>query len=325
MLNVFKRNDISSLAALLLITFLCKLNFLIHPAAAISPGQFKGLFFSWGGITEFGRNHPTFFVFLSICLQVAFAVYINAIVNREKLYSRKNYFTALSFLLVTSLLPAFSVLSYPFFAAALVFTAWGAMLKLNNTTYPRRDCFNIGCLLGFAVMFYFPAIIFLLTFLITLWLVRPYIIQEALAYLTGFVVPFYFVAALLFLRGSLRMTVTNFYLHLELPVKFIGRLDLLLFGFASILLFCYSLYLLKKYGYRNSIFIRKKWNMLLVYMLSAATVGVLSPVFPGSAWLLFLIPFSILLSQSYQHDKEKMNIFTFFFLIAAILLTQWLP
>ena len=70
--------------------------------------------------------------------------------------------------------------------------------------------------------------------------------------------------------------------------------------------------------------VKKKWNAVVLYLFVAMGAGIFYPVFPGVPWILTMAPISILLSQAFQHNQEKYNTFTFYFLLAAVLLIQWL-
>jgi hypothetical protein len=92
----------------------------------------------------------------------------------------------------------------------------------------------------------------------------------------------------------------------------------------SISLFLYGAFLINQTGEQNSMAVRKKWNALFFYSLFALFVGLFSPIFPSYTWIVTITPFSILLSQAFQHKQEKFNNFTFFIFIIILLFTQWI-
>ena len=167
MLQVFKRNDISAYIALLFIALVCKLRYLLHPELIVPDTySFDALFFNMNRLKSIFTNSPSLYLFLSIIAQFIFAVYLNAVVISQKLYAQKNYFPALSFILITSFLPQLNYFSVAFMANAFLFAAFSTVLQLSNSNQPRRACFNIGLLVALAVFFHFPVIVFLIVFIL---------------------------------------------------------------------------------------------------------------------------------------------------------------
>jgi len=325
LLQVFKRNNISAYVALLLIAVLCKLKYVLHPELVRADNAaFEALFFNMNRLKMFFHLHPTLYVLISLLLQFAFAVYLNAVVNRQKLYPHKNYFTALSFILITSFLPVFNFLSVAFIANLFVLISFSSVLGLSNTALPRKACFNIGLLLAIAVFFYFPAILFVLLFILFIWLLRPFVLQELLAYLLGFATPFYFALALLYLNGNLKPALSQLQLHLRLPLRHSQTLPLAVFAIVGILYLLYSLSVSYKSSFKNAMIVKKKWRFITAYLFFGLVAGSFSGIFPQTYFILALTPFSILLSQSFHNRNEKLNIFTLFFLIISALSVQWI-
>lgn len=325
MLQVFKRNNISAYIALLLIAVLCKMKYLLHPDLVRADSMaFDALFFNMNKLKSFFRLQPTLYILLSLLMQFALAVYLNAVVNRQKLYPHKNYFTALSFILITSLLPVFNFFSVAFIANLFVLISFSSVLGLSNTTLPRKACFNIGLLLGLAVFFYFPAILFVLLFILFIWLLRPFLLQELLAYLIGFATPLYFAMAMLYLNGNLKQVLSHLQLHLQLPLKHSQTLPLAVFALIGLIYLVYSLYLSGQSSFKNAMIVKKKWRFITAYLLFGLVAGSFSGIFPQTYFILALTPFSILLSQSFHNRNEKLNIFTLFFLIISALCVQWI-
>lgn len=327
MLQVFKRNDISAYIALLLVAFVCKIKYILNPQLfKIESSSFDGLFFSMHRLHNMYTHMPSFYIFISICIQVTFALFLNSVVIRQKLFTHKNYFTALSFILITSFFPSFNFISAAFISNILLFIAFSFVLKLSTTSQPRKWCFNIGVLIALATFFYFPAIIFLLIFLLFTWLLRPFMLQELVACLLGFLTPVYFTWAVLYLNGNigtLPAIVANS-VHLKIPLHLTNTLPVIIFISESLVLLIYSLYISNRNTLKNAIIVRKKWRIISAYLFFAVLCGILSSRFPDTYFIIALTPFSILLSQSFHNRKEKMNIFTFFFLIISVLCVQWI-
>ena len=325
MLQVFRTNNISAYVALLLLAFVGKLRFLLHPdLIQIDSYAFRGLFFNMYGLQTFMETHRGWYLFLSVLVHFAFALYLNASVIRQKMYAQKNHFTALCFLLITGFLPQFTYFSGAFLANFFLLVAFSTVLQVSHVSLPRRSCFNIGLLIGLAVCFYFPAILFLPVFLLFVWLLRPFVLQELVAGLLGFLTPFYFAAGLLYLQGKKLALSAQLHFQLSLPAKLTDRTPTLIFAAVCVLMLIYSLYVSGQYSFKQAILVKKKWRLVNAYLFFALVSVIFSPVFPHTYLIVALTPFCILLSQSMHNRKENMNIFTFFFLLLSLLCTQWI-
>jgi hypothetical protein len=324
-LGLFKQNTISTAAALVIVTFLMKVRAILHPPPIQELADFnKGLFFKWDWMKNFYTSSPSLYIFLSVCFLLAFALYLNFVVNNEKLFSRKSYLPALSFVLITSMLPSLNVFSFEMIASGFLFLAVSKALSLAHTTTPRKVSFDIGLFLGLASLFYFPSVFFFFLLLILLFIFRPFVLQEVLAYFLGCLTPFYFSAALLFISGQWKQRLASIYLHLHLPLNLVKFPVFVVMTLSSVILLFYSLYLINKTATKNAMVVRKKWNAIVIYYVFATIIGSLSIVFPSTAWILSITPFSIILCSTFHHNLEKFNNFTFYFLIAVLITVQWL-
>ena len=324
MLQVFKRNDISAYTALLFIALLCKMKYLLHPSLMITDTDaFDTFFFHINAWRTFLVNNPLFYTFLSITVQFIFALYVNHVLNVQKMHAQKNHFATLSFILVTSFFPQFNVLGSAFMANMFLFIAFSYVLKLSSTPQPRKWCFNVGLMLSIAVMFYFPVILFLPLFMLFFWIFRPFALQENVACILGFLTPVYLMLAVFYLQGRLPQAFASLNNHIQYPSKILQPIPVFIFIGICILLMLISVFVSNQNAFKNAILTRKKWRIVNVYLFFALIIALLSTQFPSSYFILALTPFSILLSQSFQNRKEKWNIFTFFFLMISVLSMQW--
>lgn len=320
MITYFKRNDIGTAFLLVFVCVVLKIKYILSPPAFKEIDDLHiGLVFAFPSWKQFYLQHPSVYVFFSICCLFAFALYLNYVANKEKLFPRKSFLPALSFLVFTSFLPVLHIFSVLFIANMLLFVAFAKTLELPNSAHPQRLCFDIGLYVSLASLFYFPSILLFFLFLALLLFFRPFKLQENIAYLLGIVTPIYFLLSILYLSDSKAVP----FLHLTPPIASTHSGKLLLISLVSMVLLVYGLFLTNQNGFKNPIIVRKKWNAVVLYLFFMMLIGVLSRTFPGLPWLLIFAPFSILLSQTFLHNKEKYNTFTFYFLILLILIVQW--
>lgn len=325
MLRILKQNDLLSAITLVLLCLLLKGRYVWHPLPLAALQDFdRGLFFTLRGLPSFYVKSPALYTGLSVLVQFGLSLYINYIVNREKLQHQKSYLPAFTFLLYTSFVPILNVFSTLFIANTLLFIAFGKTLQLYHMAKVRKECFDIGLLLALACLFYSPAILFVLLFAILLFILRPFSLQELTAFLLGCFTLLYVSAALLFLFGKENSFLQVLHLQISLPVKTIPLLPLITLNTLSICMVVYSIFLLNQNMNKFPMAVRKKWTAVSVYLGFATLAGLFSSVFPGLPWLLVITPLCIILSTAFQHDKEKNNTFTFYFLLLSVLAVQWL-
>jgi hypothetical protein len=323
-LRIFKQNDISSVFAIVIFTFLLKAKYMLHPPGLNELDNFQhGMLFSFPQLASLYNAHPSFYVFLSVCLLLCFSMYFNVVVTREKFLQGKSYLPALSFLILSSFAPVLNIFSTATIASLILFIAFSKTMQLYQTTNPRKVCFDIGILVSVAALFYFPSILFVFLFLALLLLLRPFSLEENMAYFLGVLTPVYLSLALIYLSGHWYDLHTIVFLNLTPPIKTMALIPLVMLTVVSTSMLVYGLYLVNQAGIKNAISVRKKWNGVVLYLFFACVIGIFSNVFPGVPWILTMAPISIILSQTFLNNKEKYNTFTFYFLIIVVILVQW--
>ncbi len=324
MLSLYKKNDIVAVIGLIVIAFVSRLHFIIHPKL-IQPleGIYKGFFFSWHGLKNFYIQNPGMYQTLSTLVIIVMALYLNYIAETEKLFHRKTYVHGLSVILYSAFIPELTLFSMPFIAAFFLLIALGKSLGLTQSNSPRKQIFQIGLFAALACLFYFPSILFFMVFILIIMLLRSVVIEEIAAFVIGYLTPFYFVTILLYIQGTLKQTLQQLYPAIQLPFSLNNPAWTILIGIMSTSLLVYGWYTYNQQSGSLHISIRRKWNAIGLYFVFAVIAGFFSKSFPGLSWIFVLVPFSILLSQSLQSKNEKWNIFTFYFLLITLLLFQW--
>jgi hypothetical protein len=323
-ISIFKRNDIGPFIALCIISVILHWRGIVHPPAISSIEYFhRGFLFEYKWLLAFYGHWASLCMIFACLLQFIFAIYFNYVLNRERLFARKTYLPALSFILLSSWMSSFSILSMPVVANFLLFIAFAKSLSLYHLPNARKSCFEIGLLVSLASVFYFPAVGFIILFLLLIILLRPFQLQEFIAYLLGILLVYYLAAGLLFVFGNLSSTTHHLFFHFSLPLKIASPKITIISSIVSILLFMYGAFLINNTGEQNSMAVRKKWNAVFFYCVFGLIAGIFSQIFPSYTWILTITPFSILLSQAFQHRTEKYNNFTLYFLMAVLLFTQW--
>lgn len=324
MLTLFRQNTISSVVALLLVSVVIKIDVIIHPPLMTTLGSFnEGIFFKWEWLSMFYKQSPQIYMLLSVIGNIGLGFWLNYKINEEKLFPRKSYLPGLMFILISSLLPVYSIFSFCAVANFLICMAMFKVMTLANISRPRSAMFDIGMYLGIATLFYTPSVFIILIIPFVVLLFRTFLIQELLAFLLGLFTPFYFVFAWLFNKGGINTIFAKQITQFKLPVQLIEMPKVAIISGLLVILGIYSLFLLNKDATKNVMNIRKKWNAILIHVFLAIIMGSFSLFFPSTPWIIALTPFCILLSHAFQQNNEKYNSFTFLSIVLVLIVVQW--
>ena len=189
--------------------------------------------------------HFNKYVFSFIIFFVIFilAIFLNRMVNTQKLFHRPNDFAGMCFFLFTSVMPGWGSFNSGFLLSCLIAWILLILLTMSSNNDARGKSFNIGFLLGIAMLIYSPAFLYLFLLLIGLILLRPFRAQEWALVFLGVLTPLYFLLSFLFLYDK-PMSVLNpeftfglakasFPLYLTLGASLIFILMLIGFGFSQ--------------------------------------------------------------------------------------------
>lgn len=322
MYSLLRKTDIGSILALVVLSAVMLAHSVMHPtplpAMEVLPSMMPStLFYS------FQKQHTLLSSILCFFMVGLLSIHINYVMIREKMFERKTFFTAFAFLWFAILQNISSFWNPAFFAALCIWLSFSEILSISLHGQPRKILFRSGALCALAIVFFLPSILFILLFLILLAFLRPFSLQEYSAWIIGLFTPLYlgFLTAWVFhipfppqqqLTDSFHLPV-----HIHHPVKSLTLVSM------TLVLVVYSWVVYHQLNSRFTIGVRKKWNAVAFYLLVASLCGLFNASFPGSAWTFMLFPFCILLSLALQSNKQKVNIFTFYFIIGAALLLQW--
>lgn len=296
----------------------------MHPPSINELESFyQSTVYTFSGWKSFYQQSPFLYNLISIAVVLLMSLYINYTTVSEKLFFRKSYYPSLAFVLFTSLVPSHSVLGTPLIASFLCWVALSKSIGLAQHPKARKSIFHIGFLAALACLFYFPSVLFFILFLLLVFFFRPFSLQEISAYILGYLTPLYLCAMLSYVLGGWQTMTQHIFAGIKLPAKIIHPKQTIMVGVISICVLVYGWYEYQQQHQRMHISIRKKWNAIGMYFIAAALVGLFSIQFPGQPWVFLAAPFSILLSQALQSRKENLNIFTFYFVLLALLLMQW--
>lgn len=268
------------------------------------PGDgfaYRGLVSSLAGL---GQVFPSLFPLLAYMLVFVQAMMVNGLVNNHRLLNRSSFLPAMAYLLVTALFPEWWAFSAGLVVNTFMIWIWSQLTGLYSNARAQWSLLSIGLALGICSLFYFPSMAFFLLVSMALLVMRPFRIAEWLVALLGLTMPYYFLFAWLFLRGEWN------------PGAFLPALEFNIPGFqqsvwawAGMLLlvvpFLVSGYFIQGNILRMLIQVRKSWNLLLLYLLTALLVPFINASPSFSYWILCAPPFAAFHANVYVQTHPR--------------------
>lgn len=320
MIALFKQKAPGTIAILFISGLLLKLPLFTGPALQTAPSD--GPLFRLLGNSLRGAP-PASAGLLAFALLLAAALTINSLLNQYRMMSRQTFLPALSFLLITSLVPEWSRLSAPLCALLLLLLAFGQILRLYAAPKAGARIFNIGLLTGLAAFFFTPALLFGVIALLGLMVLRPFRAQELLLYLLGVLTPTYFYGVGLFLYDQLSWRALVPWLHFGIIEK---RPSYALLG--SIVLLVMPFLLGSFYVQANLrkmlIQARKNWSLVLFWLLLSVGLPFFNNDGQYTAWVLVAAPLAAFHACAFLYPARRWTpLLLFFLLLCYILALQY--
>jgi hypothetical protein len=252
-----------------------------------------------------GAVLPVIYTIIAYLLLFTQAVTFNGLINGQKLFTSPNYLLALSYILISSIVPEWNVLSPALIINTILVWAWPYMVGLFNHPKPKNVLFNIG--FGFALcsFVYFPSIYLLVLLFIALFLFRPFYLTEWLIALLGILTPVYFLLVYFFVWDHWDQVNTIIRpQYFKLPVLHINwrfYVTISLVAFPVVVGFLFS----ANYSSRLLVQTRKSWSFMMFYLIIALIIPFINSSAGLSNWVLSLIPLSLFYAAFYFYPQNK--------------------
>lgn len=297
MITIFKKNDILNLLLLLPYTIVLRAYSLIYPTAYVLTDADSIL-----SHTLFSRliTQPLAQSVIGIILIYIHAILINQIVNKHRIYQRPSMLAAMSYVLITSCIPALQHLTPAMISMTFLILTVFSVFNTHKQTNAVKSITNSALNASLATMIYPPHAIIIIALMIALGMLRSFSNREKLQFVISWIVGFWIVGAFLYFLGLLDW---SFWDHIGL-VGSIGdiwqeNLATYIHIGAIALLIIVILYNYFNYKKKKEIEIRKKIDffywMLLLGLVSLFVFRDLT-----EQHLLFLcLPIAIFLSLSW--------------------------
>ncbi|MBS1783561.1 MAG: hypothetical protein JSS78_10880 [Bacteroidetes bacterium] len=323
MLHLFRQFSPFTVLILIISALLLKFQALSHP---VMPEALANQFvfdYILRALSFVFHDNKIMFTALAITMLLLQALYINYISVRHKLFYLNTYLPAFSYLLLTSFHPAMSTFSAPLIANWALLGCVYLMLGFNQTSQPRKQIFNAAFILSLAVIVYPPAIVFFILFLLSLALLRPLNIGEWTVGLMGILTPLYLLAGLLFLFDRFSLLATLIEWHsisippIIQPVYFFSAVV----GVSLLILI--GLVLLQTQVAKLTVYVRRAWGVLILYLVFGISVMLLSISNSATGFLFIMPSVALMITQCYVVEKRKwFSNFAFYFSVILLIFCQ---
>lgn len=322
MVFLFRDKSIVNIVFLVLLGLLVHLHGFTVPVRVVA-NNYDGWFgYLLNNYVKEAIHSAGFFLYMAIVILQS--IRLNFLLAEQKMFPNPGYTVAMSYVLLTGLLPQWAMISPALMANFLLIWIYIKLTRLYNHPAPKTLLFNIGLLVSLTILCYHPTAILIVVVLFSLGIMRPFKLQEWFTLLMGIALPFYFLASWLYLTDEL--TTIGQYLPkiaLALPVQQLTKLEITGLS-ALVLVLLAGLFSWQQFNSRLVIQMRKNWSALLVmcFILTAAPF-----IFYDAgltAAVLCLVPYTAFVSASFSNPKRLLfPNFLFFVLIGVIIYNNW--
>lgn len=321
MVSFFKEKSATAVFGLLIVSIGTRLFFWEHhPAIITSPND--GLIYTV--LSKLSFLPVTAVVLLYHAIVVLQALRLNYALNDLRMFPKTAYTTALAYILLTALIPAWSHISSALVINSMVIWLLFRLLRLYNSSTPKSLVYNIGLIASCTAMLYYAAMPLILLAFIAVAVYRPFRINEWIILLLGILTPFYFLAGYLFLNDQLEPALKQlsiFELQVIRPASLV--LTIITFVFAGIAIIT-GVYLWQANSARMVIQVRKNWSILFfMVILFIPGIYLIKNIWPNA--LLLAVPAAAaFVSNTWLYPKRSIfPALLFWLFIALIVYNNW--
>ncbi len=302
MVFLFRDKSIGSVFFLILLALLVHLHVFFQPITIVFNEQ-SGFFAYWLK-QNYVHIHSTIFGIVYIALLLVQAIRFNLILNELRMYHYTGFTIAMSYILLSGFFTQFCSFSAAFLSNFFVIIIFKLLSKLYNDTKPKSTLFNIGLLVGIALLCYHPTSLLILVVLFAVAVIRPFNISEWLVLLMGVLVPVYLTISFLFLTNQL--PVINEVLpkiSINLPIQKPMPIFWITLSFIAIQL----LIGLNIWSHQNSrmvIQIRKNWGVMTVMLIIMLVIPFIFFQAGITSAFLYIIPLAAFIANIFVYPNR---------------------
>lgn len=304
MIGIFKQKNPGNTLLLLIYALVLKFPSFLYPSLPLQQPGDHYLYIQLVSFLQALHLPAILYSLFAFILVFGQALLFNRICNAQKMIAKPSYLPAMAFILVTSLFFEWNQFSAPLLINAFLIWIFYRVMILYNVPKAGNVIFNIGLLLGIITMLYSPAIVFILLVLFTLFIMRPFRIQEWVIAFLGITTPYYFLALILYFTNQWSWE------HLIPSISFnIPRMPTSVFTTISIALLVIPFIVGGIFVQNNLnkmlIQVRKGWSLLLILLMISLLVTLIDTDTTYVNWMLCVVPISAFHAAAYFYPLNR--------------------
>ncbi len=279
-------------------------------------------------LKNISQNYLLLSLILSAILCFLQSLFINQVVNDNKILSRKSYIGGLLFIIFSSFFKESILLSPASIAITFLLLCTGKIFGLFKKEKATSDIFDIGFLVGVASLFYFPSVIFIIFAYIGVASLRPFVYREWLIVWLGFLSPLIMIFTYYFWNdytGFLFSDLLSRHNSGWLQPTVMSYVDWALIG-SIFMVGLGLLVMLPSALYSSLIQVRKFSTLLVLFIVFTGVSFALQQQISLSHFVFLAVPLSIIACLVLAQIKSKLvSEVIHIILILLVLAGQFLP
>lgn len=323
MVSLFKDRSPATIIWLILLSIIVHSHFIVYTPTILMT-EADGL------LSVFLKKYtilftPALIVFTYHTIIILQSLRLNHLFTDHRMYSRANYFPAMTYILLTGLFTQWSSITPALISNTFIIWIFAEIVRLYNSPKPKTLLYNIGLLVGIATILYHPLSLLLLATLFALMILRPFLLTEWLVLILGVISPFYFLVCYLFLKDKF-LLIVNFIPVLQLNIPHI-QISVVFFITIAIIIFSLfiGLYYWQQENRRLLIQVRNNWIVLLVMLFITLPMPFTAYNFEIESLILCIVPASPIIAKGFLAPKKNLlPSLMFWALIIIGILKNWL-
>ena len=323
MTHLFRSGNPTTLVWLILYALGIKILFLIQPLPMIADAHggyvYSLLIKLLQDQLHWGNGH---FQWIALLLLLVLALQLNQLLIRYHLLPGKNYYPAMSFLLLSTFHPTWNQLSPPLLASCFLLPAITPMLHPDQQTIKRTQLFNAGLSLGIASLIAASFSMFLMLLWLMMLINRPFRMADWLLVCMGWLTPLYFYAVGSFLLNHFSWQIWKYPLNWSWDIRGMDQwtwISLLVLS----LIFVIGLGIVWHHMSGMTIQVRKSWILLLCTGMMAVAQMLWNGLSSMADWLPLVAVIAAFASNLWWYLPARRWVWTVNMLHLLLILLAW--
>lgn len=321
MTGIFRQKTPGNIILLILLGIFMKLPVFFH-AQGFVVKQSDGIFYTnlTGFLDRFTNGSSFIFAIIAFSLNLLIAFILNSFINTDRFMNKPNFLAGMAYILITSFLPSFNLLSSNLIASVLLLTAFKLFYQSHHV---KNHIFNASLLIGLASLFFFPALFFVAWAFLALLVLRPFRLSDWILLLLGLSSPYYFYGTYLFLNDKLE--IPSYFYHLSFlssDIRYsLWHAGALFFLLAPLLA---GIYYVQANSAKMLVHIRKGWYLFLGYLAITIIAALFDIEKTSENLVLTLVPVAAFHGYGYLNAELKLYPKISFWLTVAFIIANQL-